>query len=210
MTALRSGDLNELRQLLSSGADLNSPGPMISLPWLPSQVPSYPLIWAVDVDKPDVVRLLLDGGADPNICCEYYVHGSRVCWLRPLCHTTDHRIAAMLLDAGAEVNAQQRDTNDTETALMRASDSHPTIGELLVERGADVNLKTESDSTALVRAIFHGHQKLIALLIQVSCWWRTNGKLVVKLRHLWNRMPFRDIIFHIRCVLYFISIYKFR
>ena len=173
MNGLRSGDLNEVRQLLSSGADLNSPGPMISLSWLPPQVPSYPLIWAVDVRKPEVVRLLLDSGADPNISCQY-VDESRACWLRPLCHTTDPCIAAMLLDAGAEVNARQRDIDDTETALLKASDSRPSVGELLVERGADVDLKSETDSTPLVRAIFHGHQKLWPLLLT---WFNFNPSM---------------------------------
>ena len=46
--------------VLSSGADLNSPGPKVSLLRLSPQVSSYPLIWAVDVDDPQAVRLLLD------------------------------------------------------------------------------------------------------------------------------------------------------
>ena len=195
MTALRSGDLDEVRQLLSSGADLNSPGPMISLPWLRPQVPSYPLISAVDMGSPDVVRLLLDSGADPNICCEY-VDESRACWLRPLCNASDPRTAAMLLDAGAEVNAQQRDIDDTETALMRASKSRPSVGELLVERGADVNVKGEIDSTVLVRAIFYGHHKLVSLLIEVSsgaCHWRIRDELVVNFYSALNRDPFHSI-----------------
>ena len=110
MAALESGDLDELRQLLSSGADLNSPGRKITLSRLP-QMPSYPLILAVDMNNFEAVRLLLDSGADPNICCEFVLE-SQTCWLRPLCHAADPRVAAMLLDAGAEVNAQQRSSDE--------------------------------------------------------------------------------------------------
>ena len=105
LTALRSGDLDGLRQLLSSGADLNSPGRIIPITKFELQVPSYPLLLAVDMGKPKVVQMLLDSGADPNIFCEY-VHEARACWLRPLCHATNLDIATMLLDAGADVNAQ--------------------------------------------------------------------------------------------------------
>ena len=170
MTALKSGDLNVLSQLVSSGADLNSPGKKILLSGRPEQQPqvsSNPLIWAVDVDNLEAVRLLLEKGADPNICCEY-AHTSRTCWLRPLCHTTNHCVASMLLDAGADVNAQQRSPIDTETALLKASSTHPSIGELLIERGADVNITSEKGGTALCRAIFHRHEKLVERLVRVS------------------------------------------
>ena len=166
LAALRSGDPDGLRQLLSSGADLNSPGWVISLSKLELRVPSYPLIWAVDMDKPKVVRMLLDSGADPNIFCEY-VHESRACWLRPLCHATNLDIVTMLLDAGADVNAKQQSRTMTETALLLSSRSQPSISGLLIERGADVNVTDRSGCTALYRSIFHKHHDLAARLIQV-------------------------------------------
>ena len=166
MVALRSNDLDELRQLVSSGADLNSPGPMISLSELQPQVPSYPLMWAVYMGKPKVVSLLLDSGADPNICCEY-LYLSRLCWYPPLCHTTRPDIVSLLLNAGAEVNALQRSLTNTETALLMSARSQPDIGELLIERGADVNITDETGHTALYRAIVYKHHDLAAHLVQV-------------------------------------------
>ena len=166
MRALKAGDLHKIRQLLSSGADLNLPGRKIPLPRKPFQVPSYPLIWALNMGRPYIVRLLLDSGADPNICCEYE-HESRACWFRPLCYTNVPLEVTMLLDAGAEVNAQQRSVADTQTALLQSAYFQPSIAELLIERGADVNIIDEKGSTALYHAMIHRHHRLATRLVQV-------------------------------------------
>ena len=167
MRALKSGDLNEIRHLVSSGADLNTPGRKFCLSPLMPDVRSYPLIWAVYAGNSEAVRLMLDSGADPNICCEF-VRERRDCCLRPLCEADDPEIVTMLLDAGAEVNAQKRSIHDTETALLRAAHFQPSIGDLLIERGADLNFRDESGRTALYRAINHSHHDLAARLVRVG------------------------------------------
>ena len=167
MTAMKSDDLKEIRHLLSSGADMNSPGRKMHLHGLMPNVQSYPLIWAVHAGNSEAVKLMLESGADPNICCEY-VDVKRDCCLRPLCEAGRPDILIMLLDAGAEVNAQMRSVWDTETALLRAAHFQPSFGQLLIEGGADVNMRDESGRTALYRAINHYHHDLAARLVQVS------------------------------------------
>ena len=166
MTALETSNLDELHQLLSSGADLNSPVGMITLSELSSEVPSYPLIWAVNANNTEAVRLLLDNGADPNVCCEY-VNGSRACWFHPLYYAAHPDIVNMLIDAGADMNAQNRWLFDTETALLRAAYYQPSVGELLIERGANVDMTDETNCTALYRALSLDHYELVARLVQV-------------------------------------------
>ena len=170
MTVLEAGDLNEVRKLLSSGADLNSPGRKSTLKGLlESQVPSYPLIWAAYENNLEAVQLLLDSGADPNICCKY-VQECRICWLHPLCLTTHPVIVTMLLDAGADVNSRQRSLGGTETALIRSVYFRPSISKLLIDRGADVNMTDETGCTALYPAICLGRYELAVYLVQVRGW----------------------------------------
>ena len=80
--------------------------------------------------------------------------------MRPLCEANEPDIVTMLLDAGADVNAQTRSIINTDTALMRAADFRPDIGDVLIERGADVNMKDESGVGALFRAIAHRNYEL--------------------------------------------------
>ena len=167
MAASKSGDLEEIRHLLSSGADINSPGPEMYLRDRIPNMQSYPLIWAVYAGNSEAVKLMLENGADPNICCEY-VDVKRDCCLRPLCEAGRPDILTMLLDAGAEINVQMRSVWDTETALLRAVHFQPSIGRLLIERGADVNMRDECGRTALYRAINHYRHDLAARLVQVS------------------------------------------
>ena len=165
MRALKyGGKISEIRDIVSSGADLNSPG---TKPTLMPEVQTYPLMLAVCDRNSEAVQLMLDSGADPNICYEYVREG-RDCCLRPLSEAARPDILTMLLDAGAEINAQMRSIHDTETALLRAAHFQPSIGDLLIERGADLNMRDESGRTALYRAINNFNHDLAAHLVQVS------------------------------------------
>ena len=55
--AAREDNLDQSRQLITAGADVN----------LPEPDGTTPLLWAVYNSSPELVQLLLDAGADPNI-----------------------------------------------------------------------------------------------------------------------------------------------
>ena len=58
----------------------------------------------------------------------------------PLHHAAKHRHLAMLellLDAGADINAREEETNSHTAVSVAASDSSPEVVKLLLERGAD-------------------------------------------------------------------------
>ncbi|KAK4220966.1 hypothetical protein QBC38DRAFT_550337 [Podospora fimiseda] len=75
-------------------------------------------------------------------------------------------IAQLLVDRGADVNAQEK---DGWTALMRASSNgHEAVAQLLVDRGADVNAQDNNGWTALMRASSNGHEAVAALICRVN------------------------------------------
>ena len=70
-------------------------------------------------------------------------------------------IAALLLDRGADVNAQYKGGFALYTAAVKG---HTEIAALLLNRGADVNAKTNTGETSLHVAACEGHTEMAALL----------------------------------------------
>jgi ankyrin repeat protein len=106
-----------------------------------------PLMHAVGDDQPNVVRFLLQHGADPNLTRE----GSGGALIDSIWVANDPVIANMLLDAGA--NIDQRTLGKKETALMVAARlDKPTFVKLLVNRGANLDAVNADGDTALKAA----------------------------------------------------------
>ncbi|KAF8545004.1 ankyrin repeat-containing domain protein [Trichophaea hybrida] len=139
----------------------------------------------------DIVRLLLDGGADVNaktksdktplhrasrygraVIVRLLLDGGADVNAKdrgnesPLhgASLNGHEaIVRLLLDGGADVNANDR---DKESPLHGASlNGHEAIVRLLLDGGADVNAKTKSDNTPLHRASRYGRAAIVRLLL---------------------------------------------
>ena len=91
-------------------------------------------------EKPEVISLLLDGGADINARS---ISGSTPLHLAASFQTAE--IVALLLDRGADINSRDM---DGETPLHLAV-RHNTSGvvELLLYRGADINARNNTGET---------------------------------------------------------------
>jgi len=78
-------------------------------------------------------------------------------------HAGSTDIVSLLLDKGADVNAQDA---DGYTALSIASrNGHTEVVKLLLDKGADVNVQDADGDTALIWASRNGHTEVVKLLL---------------------------------------------
>ncbi len=106
-----------------------------------------PLHWAVHHDDAELVRRLLEAGADVAAANDY---GATP--MSEAAVTANVAVLAALLDAGADVDSANA---DGQTALMVVARGGNTAGaKLLLERGADVNAREQrKGQTALMWAV---------------------------------------------------------
>jgi len=145
LRAVRTEDVKEIHSLIARGANVNAN----------DQDGDTPLHYAAENWAIECMQVLLSNGADVNA--------------RNLQGKTPFMVASnipkalgILLDAGADLNAMD---NHGRTALMDAASSgEMSKVKLLLQRGADVSLKSPKGKTALDIAIESKHGKIAALL----------------------------------------------
>ncbi|KAH8727306.1 ankyrin repeat-containing domain protein [Phaeosphaeriaceae sp. PMI808] len=105
-----------------------------------------------------IVKLLLDSGADVNAQGGYYGNALQAA------STEGHKqIATLLLDRGADVNIQ---SGEYGNALQMASArGHGQVAKLLLDRGADVHALGGYYGNALQAALTEGHEQIVELLL---------------------------------------------
>lgn len=147
--AIGRGDIEEVTELLGSGADVNAAVPG----------DGSPLIEAATHGDLRIVRLLLDRGADVN----QPVDGDG----SPLIAAAargDTRVIDLLLARGADVNLGVEGDGSPLIAAVQRGDE--TVIRRLLDRGADVNLGVDGDGSPLIAAVQLGNMQVIRLLLE--------------------------------------------
>jgi ankyrin repeat protein len=152
MIASENGYLRIVKRLIDAGADVNAQYDGSNTALL------YAIIGGGHIE---IVRELIKAGADVN--------AKNKVGLTPLhCAARDHpEIAKILIEAEANVNAVLTiDWSEDPTALMTAvSNGHIEVVKMLLERGADVNVKSPLfKRTPLMVAEYSEHKDIVNLL----------------------------------------------
>src|SRR6476620_4679866 len=147
--SVRAGDVASTRTILASGFNPNTRDNM-------GATALHDAVWTGHVD---LVRLLLDHGADPNIP---HAEGLST----PLHYAAikgNAPIASMLIQHGADVKVADRAGS---TALhLAAARGYVDVVRLLIERKAPLDRKDRSGSTPLDAAAWKGYRETAAVLI---------------------------------------------
>lgn len=119
-----------------------------------------PLIMAVHKKHEDVVKLLLQAGADISTL---YPNGQTIMLNMKNCLNT--RIVKLLINAGANISSCN---GQGETVLVHAIRAQKrAVARVLIEAGADVNVQVREGS-AWMLAVFHGDDKMVELLVEAG------------------------------------------
>lgn len=146
--AVTDGNVELVKSLISSGADVNTPN---IWGWTPLYIAS-------GTGKKDIVNLLIAKGADvnaPNKQGETPLHFA--------VKNGQKDIAELLIDHGADMNVKN---NSGQSPLFLAfQGDNREIAYLLINKGSDINTRNNSGSTLLHLAARNGQKDIVELLL---------------------------------------------
>ena len=123
-----------------------------------------PIHWAVERSLTEVLKILLDHGADVNLMTSNAIGKDRTA-LHMAAELGDPEVIQLLLEYGADVGAT---TSYGETPLhgVRLFVKNIEVVQQLVESGANVNAETTFGATPLHSASILGSAQIVILLIE--------------------------------------------
>ena len=154
--AIEKGDVEQLKLLISRGADINA---KVKADADANIKEGWPLLnLAAWHGHADVAALLINKGADVNARMQYGI--------TPLWYAVDQRhldVIELLISRGADIESPT--TWDTSALIRAAGRGHLDVVELLISKGADIQAKNNWRQTSLHYAAGPGHIDIVELLI---------------------------------------------
>ncbi|MGZ5077115.1 MAG: ankyrin repeat domain-containing protein [Methylobacter sp.] len=120
----------------------------------------YPLILASQQGRGDVVRFLIEQDAELNGLDQY---GNNALWAA--CYADSNDCIDALVNAGIDIN-HQNSVSGATALIYAASSGRENVVEQLLAAGADPDLKTQEDFTALDLASTRKILKLLSKLVK--------------------------------------------
>jgi SepF-like predicted cell division protein (DUF552 family) len=158
LDAVEEGDIAKVKELLKKGSDPNARdhGPRERV-W---RYGKTPLCLAVEHGHTEIVKLLIEHGADVNASC--YIDSFETP-LHQAVVDDDTEIAKLLIQNGADVNARR--SFDGLTPLhLAASGGYSRMVRLLLENGADPSIRDNFGKTASERAREEDHEEVASII----------------------------------------------
>lgn len=180
LSSIRNKDADGVRRAMEAGENVNEP--------FPGRTGASPLLLAVEEENTEIIRLLIDAGADVNYVLPEQGFGSSntsgVSALLVAVDKGNSEILRLLIDAGADVNNvlpeqkfPSKDATGASALLLAVKAGNETIVRLLIDGGADLNYVLpqqdfHSNSTggisALLLAVSESQEAIVRLLVQAG------------------------------------------
>lgn len=109
----------------------------------------------------EIVKVLLDNGADPNIAAN---NQFQVAPIHSACAISNYEIANLLIKNGADVNAKQM--QGVSPLHSAAHNGQNELAKLLIDSGANINAKMDNGQTPLFMAEEKGFKETADLIKQ--------------------------------------------
>ena len=155
---IKEGNTEGVKQRVASGEPVSSYSKEEGI-WGIS--PTTPLHDAVHYNRPQIVEILLDAGADPNV---RDING-----LTPLAHASkrnNRHMAGILLEHGARIDpAYSYAPSPLDEALSAGQEA---MAKTLIEKGGDVNVRNTLGETPLFTAAQFGSEEIVRYLIDAG------------------------------------------
>lgn len=157
--ASKKGLLGVARRLITMGVDVNAN----------SGLDGNALLGASEAGQTEIVKLLLEKGADPNPSKDGWNSGSATYWAAQNGHGATLRL---LIDAGGTLRLRESYSSFLSELHAAASTEGANIVAMLISTGMDVNLRggnpLHHGSTALSQAAFNGRVGAVRVLLEAG------------------------------------------
>lgn len=154
--AAYNGEIEKVKALIESGADVNS--------W--SNLGSHsntPLMYAVYKGHYEVAKILIEAGADVNA---FHSPDHTVLYHALESYRLSAELVQLLVDSGVNMdpNSLFRAVQSLRTAGEKSE--VPKVMSILIDAGADVNKQDQTGFTVLMAAAFEGYNQLVDILLR--------------------------------------------